>query len=378
MKLLDRYIIRQFCVNFVILLAVLLLLFMAVDLMVNLDEFLEAGRVRSDQFGNVLLGTLYSIFDYYYPLSVLLYVFFSGLVVVAAMGFTFAHLHRHRELTAMLASGVSLYRVAMPVVVVGIAFNMLAIPAREFIIPSVAGKLLRSSGDVKHGSMQAFPIHVAADGNALLTAGRFNPDSQHLRDVIIRPRNQQKLPTRRITAERATWDDQAGGWRLQQVTIHSVGEMNADASAGASPERASYFYESILSPEVLVSRQASNYTNFMAISKLQQLQQKLADNASAIPDDLQARIVQALWSRFSLLVLNVLVLVMALPFFLRRSPVSMLGQAVKAAGLVLGIWGGGVILLQMPTAMLSPTVAAWLPVVICLPIAALLLQLIRT
>jgi lipopolysaccharide export system permease protein len=378
MKLLDRYIIRQFCVNFAILLVVLLLLFIAVDLMVNLDEFLEAGRVRADRFGGVVLGTLYSIFDYYYPLAVLLYVFFSGLVIVAAMGFTFAHLHRQRELTAMLASGVSLYRVAMPVVVVGIAFNALALPAREFIIPAVAGKLLRSSGDVKHGSMQAFPVRFAADGNALLTAGRFHPDTNTLDDVIIRTRNEQKLPTQRISADAARWNDEKGGWRLENVTVERLAARGAGEAGGGVQQRGDYFYQSVLSPEVLVSRRASNYTNFMAIAKLQRLQRKLADNTRAVSADLQAQIVQALWSRFSLLVLNVLVLVMALPFFLRRSPVSMLGQAIKAAGLVLGVWGGGVVLLQTPTGVVSPVVAAWLPVVLCLPLAAILLQLIRT
>ena len=42
----DRYIIRQFLVNFVILLCVMMMLFTVVDMILNLDEFLEAGRLR--------------------------------------------------------------------------------------------------------------------------------------------------------------------------------------------------------------------------------------------------------------------------------------------------------------------------------------------
>jgi lipopolysaccharide export system permease protein len=371
MKLLDRYIVRQFCINFFILLLVLFLLFIAVDLTVNLDEFLEAGRTRAAQFDSVVLGTLYSVFDYYYPLSVLLYVFFSGLVAVAAMGFTFALLHRSRELTAMLASGVSLYRVALPVIVMGIAFNALALPAREFIIPEVAGKLMRSSSDVKFGSMQGFPVRFAADeAGALLTASHFNPKTQSLHEVILRRRSDQRVTTERITAERGTWQSDRGAWLLEDVTIQ---RYDADALDDAQQAQPQYVYQSDLSPEVLVSRRASNYPRFMSIRKLQQLQHN-----QALAGDLRSQIVQALWSRFSLLVLNVLVLVMALPFFLRRQPGSMLAQAVKAAGVVMGIWGGGLVMLQMPSTLFSPVVAAWLPVVICLPVAAILLQLIRT
>jgi len=371
MKLLDRYIIRQFCINFAILLVVLLLLFVAVDLMVNLDEFLEAGRVRAEEFGSVVIGTVYSVFDYYYPMALLLYVFFSGLVVVAAMGFTFSLLHRSRELTAMLASGVSLYRVAMPVIVAGIVFNALALPAREFIIPRVADKLMRSSADVKYGSMRGFPVRFAADeSGALLSASRFEPDAGSLRDVILRRRSDEGITTQRLTAARASWDEARQAWLMRDVSMQSV---RSGAPAEPTLNSEPYVYKTDLSPEVLVSRRASNYPRFMPMTQLQQLQHN-----QALASGLRAQVVQALWSRFSLVVLNVLVLVMALPFFLRRSPDSMLAQAVKAAGVVLGIWGGGVVMLQMPSTVLSPVVAAWLPVVICLPIAAILLQLIRT
>ena len=45
MNLLDRYIARQFLVNFVILLFVLLSLFVLIELVISLDDFLEAGQM---------------------------------------------------------------------------------------------------------------------------------------------------------------------------------------------------------------------------------------------------------------------------------------------------------------------------------------------
>ena len=108
MNILDRYIVRAFLVNFGILLVVLMSLFVLVDLIIDFDEFLKGGQVRADRYGGVFLATMFSIVDYYGPVIVLMYVFLSGLLVVTAMGFTLSGLQRTQELTAMVASGLSL------------------------------------------------------------------------------------------------------------------------------------------------------------------------------------------------------------------------------------------------------------------------------
>src|SRR4051812_7421296 len=124
MKILDRYIIlRNFLINFVILLVVFVLLFVLVDLVFNFDEFLKAGRGMG-----LMRGLVWVVWDYYSPMVPFLYVYFSGLLVVAAMGFTFAGLSRSGEMVAMVSSGISMYRIAAPVVVVGFLLNALALP----------------------------------------------------------------------------------------------------------------------------------------------------------------------------------------------------------------------------------------------------------
>src|SRR5699024_8300159 len=140
MKLLDRYILRRFFINFIILVVVLMVLFITIDMLTDLDEFLKAGAAHASEFGSTFLVVLYVMADYYGPLSILLYAFFSGLLVVAAMAFTFSDLQKTHELTAMVAGGISLYRIAMPVILAGIALNALVLPAQEFLIPNMAGK----------------------------------------------------------------------------------------------------------------------------------------------------------------------------------------------------------------------------------------------
>jgi len=89
MKTLDRYIVRQFLTNFAILFVVLMSLFVVVDLIVDLDEFIQAGAAHADAWiGGRWMATLGITVGYYGPTVLLVYVFFNGLIVVGAMGFT--------------------------------------------------------------------------------------------------------------------------------------------------------------------------------------------------------------------------------------------------------------------------------------------------
>src|SRR5688500_19832955 len=136
MKIIDRYIIRQFVLNFLILMVIFGLLFTLVNVTLNLDDFLDAGRRRAAEFpGGVAAATVWAIADYNLPMVLLLFVFFCGLLVVGAMGFTLAGLARTRELVAMISSGMSMYRIAAPIVFAGAIISSLALPNQEFLIP---------------------------------------------------------------------------------------------------------------------------------------------------------------------------------------------------------------------------------------------------
>ncbi|HEX7010027.1 MAG TPA: LptF/LptG family permease [Phycisphaeraceae bacterium] len=377
MKILDRYIIRHFLINFGILLTVLMLLYVLVDLIIDLDEFLQAGRLHAQSYGGVLPATLVSIADYYGPMIVLLYVFFSGLLVVGAAGFTLSLLLRSRELTAMVASGMSLYRVAAPILLVGILLNALSLPVQELVIPRLAPKLARSKSQVKHGAAVSFQVMFTPDEQGrLFSAATFDAAGGELIGVSILERDDRGMVLRRIQAERAIWDADRQGWRLYplgyavrpQLALDDV----PDALAPHDPEPVE-FIATELSPAALLAKQASIYPRLLSLRTLQGLQE------SPVLDSGQRQMVtKVIWSRLSLLVLGALVLVMGLSFFLQLGQMSLLVQAAKAAAVCLGAWGSGLVMLQIGSDVLNPVTVAWLPVVLYLPMSALLLQGVKT
>lgn len=368
MKTLDRYIVRLFLINFVILLAVLSVLFVVVNVLIDLDEYLEAGQLRGAELGSAWLGTLWSIVDYNAPLVVLLYVFFSGLVVVAAMGFTFAALYRTGELGAMVSGGVSMYRVAASVLVAGFLLNCLALPAQEFVIPRLAGKLVRDKSQVSLSTASPFRVRYAVDSRGgLLSAASYDPQSQTLKDVAILVRDADGLAEQRVMAESGRWSESRGGWEL--LGGYAI-RPRPDVAGGAGPAEEVGFYATELSPEVLLARQASFFPRLLSLNDLERLSHSTAIDT--------AQVRQIMHSRFSMLVVNMLILAMCLQFFLLREPANILLQGVKAAGVTMSAWGVGLLLMLIGGTELNPVATAWLPVVIYLPVAAVAILRVRT
>ncbi len=374
MKTLDRYIIRYFLINFLILLCVFTMLFVLVDLIVDMDEFVKAGRERAAQFGGPVWATLWTVFDYYGPVLVLLYVFVSGLLVVGAMGFTFAGLGRSRELVAMVSSGISMHRVAAPIVIIGCFLSALTLLSQEFVIPRLAYKLTRSKSQLRATAARSFEVRYAVDSKGhLLSAAQFDAslDDPMLTGVTILERSESGRAVRRITAEQAFWRESYQGWEL--VGGFAVRPVEADErlgdAVGGDAESVRYFATD-LSPKVLLAHRAGLYPRLLSFAELREL----ASNAAVNDGPLR----QIMHSRFSLWVLNVLVLVIGLPFFLKREPGNMLGQGMSAAGVCVGVWGVGVILPEVAMSYMNPVASAWLPVVIFLPISAIGLGAVRT
>lgn len=371
MRLLDRYIVRQFVQNFVILGVVLSGLFILVDLIVDLDEFLKAGRAHADQRGGVLLATLWVMFDYYGPLMMLIYTAMSGLLVVAAMGFTIAQLQRSRELTAILASGVSLYRVAAPVLVAGFLLNLLVLPVQELAIPPLADKLVRSKSQVGKPTISDKPIHYATDdAGSLISAATFSAERGELSEVRIIERDKTGQQTRLIRADTAEWSEAEQAWQLENGRSFNVlGDVEAgtDQIGGTAIAQ----YETELSPEVLITRQAALFVRLQSLKKLESMRSN-----AALTDIQRGQITQIMWSRFTTLVLGVLILLMGLPYFLTRVPGNVLVNSAKAAAVTIGAWSAGLVLLQVGG--INAVTAAVLPVALYVPVAFYLITTIKT
>ena len=176
MQLIDRYIVTRFLGNFFLLFLLLFLFAGGIDIILNLDEFIRAGNTRVGEDGGLLkraiaIGSM--MIDFQGPRLFLFYAYMHGMVAVGAMAFTLAHMYRNKELVAVLASGVSLHRLAMPFLVATCATSVLQLLNQEFMLHRVAPLVLR-----RHAN-----IGIVSD-DALVKFARFQITRNHNTTVI--------------------------------------------------------------------------------------------------------------------------------------------------------------------------------------------------
>ena len=368
LRTLDRYILKGFLVNYLIAMGVMISLCIVLDLLMNLDEFTERGLPGGQVIANIGNYYGYQMFSYFSQLA--------GMIVVVAAAFTLARLQRNNELTAVLSAGVSLYRVAAPVIVAGILTNALVVLNNEVIVPHIADKLVRPRDDVQGTrSYGVWFVHDDAprgrDGSldTLLSAAQFRPGEERLYNLVIMQRDAQGELARVITALSAEWSDRRGGWTLQngQSDLRPAGDQRRDLP---SPRQAIDFFPTSLGPGQLMLRQTAIWANLLSIGQLRALAHRQADRRD--------RYMAIVHGRVTMPLNNMVMLLLALPFFLNREP----GAVVRSAGKALLTCGGFFVLAfaaqQMAAASGMPALPAWTPTLLCGPGAIILLDGVKT
>ncbi len=185
-KILDRYIIRTFLHSLLMWFIVLMLLRSVIDLFIKMDEFTENTEG--------VLSIVGYICSYYFFNSFVYFSQMGGIMIIAAAAFTVARMNHSNELTAMLASGVSLHRVVWPIIACAMIMGGLLIIDQEFIIPGVKHKLARSA-DGKNKD-DRFQVRFITDGNQTVWwAGNYSPSKKKMDYslVILRDSNYRYL-----------------------------------------------------------------------------------------------------------------------------------------------------------------------------------------
>ncbi|GMV98603.1 MAG: hypothetical protein AMXMBFR83_29520 [Phycisphaerae bacterium] len=370
MRTLDRYLLRSFLFSYVASLFVLVSLYVVLDLFLNLDEFTESPDKGVWQ-------VVADIADYYFFNLPMYFSQLAGVITLFAACLTLARMQRANEMTAVLASGTSLYRLAAPIVFAGLVMNGLVVANQELLLPKVAAKLARSRVDVE--GRVAAELWFIKDGSNLISAQRFQPSPGWMRKMYVMELDSADGRGGRlrsvIEAYQAEWDAQQRGWRLIDGRRHSVA---ADQSR-LETTRVD-FYASELSPADLVLRKIAAWNRFLSTAQLNQLVAR---------GDVRADAINHLrHSRFTLPIHNMILLLLGMAFFLNRLPESVLTQGAKAlatcavsflvafagqnlVGAITGAYAG-----SLPDwVSVLPT---WVPIFLFGPLAVVLLDNVKT
>lgn len=398
MSIIDRHIIVRFLLNYALLFGLLFIFAMAIDVILSLDNFVDAARdIEGDNAPGwrVAMRLFMIMLDFEGPRLFQFFAYLNGLTAVGAMGFTLAQMVRHRELVAVMASGVSLYRVAMPFIVATFLLSVLQMVNQEVFLPRMAPLLLRDHGRIGEEGLETFEIAFTPDGSGnLLQAPKFDPQTRTLTLPTFLERDAQGRTVRRIAAEEARWSEKDNAWLLtggvEVMLVDDIAQASANSSdakpqatsepagadgvagvgggggagsvggGGAGNEvirkRAIGRFGSDLTPQVLLVRR---YNQFASMLSLSQISQMLA--TPRIPD--RESLLRYRYSRFSSVLVNMLILWLTLPCFLLREPANLLRQSMLAASLAIPASVGSAIGMMMSMPGIPPAASVFLPVV---------------
>ncbi len=371
MKILDKYIAKNFVVGYLITFCVLMGLFIVVDLFINLDEFAE----DSD------LGTaVKNIWIYYGAQSVLWFRDLAGIITVVAATFSLARLTTNNELVAVLASGVSLKRVMAPIIFLAILLTGLLVLDQEYAIPKLASQLVRAHDAV--GEEEAYELWFMSDGEgSLFCTNRYDEKTQTMSGptIILRHKlDEDPLweVTGKIEADRAEYNRELGGWDLVNGSLRKIARGDTEAGSILMPETVD-FYKSDLTPEDIPLRRQENYKSLLSSAQLKDLGQK---RGTRIKDKAEFCLHQH--SRITKPIINLVMLLVALPVLVCRDPKMMKSAIMTSFGITAACFVVTFVCEMMATEVflgqIHPERWAWAPVFIFLPIAVIEIDSMKT
>jgi len=364
-SLIDRYVSKEFLVSYLIALSVLLSLVILIDLFVMFDEFVET---ESDAKSPGVFEVVAKIFDYYGPKVFQYFRDLSGMIVLLAAAFSLARMTRQNELTAVLASGISLKRVIAPIIFLGFLLNMLLVVDQEFILPRLADKLVRRHDE--SSARRTVRVWNLPDREKALLSGRYDPEKKVLSKLYVILRKEGRL-TGLITADRAErWNPKEKSWRLINGLCFRFGNAE-EAGAGDSMDPCAS-YRSDLSPEYLWLQRNSSYKSLMSSKELSRLLDRDLKRGE------YAEIISEKHFRFADPIINMVMLLLGLPMLVSREKRS------TKTSIFLAIMGSGGCFLAtfacklLAGGMMPPLLAAGLPIVIFLPLSVVILDGLKT
>jgi lipopolysaccharide export LptBFGC system permease protein LptF len=134
-RTLDRYVLRTF------ISALTIFFFGIVGLYVIVDASFKQTRKLVRQERDVLDIITFMVNYYFYHLPVITYDVLPGIVLIAGI-FALTILMRNNEMVPILASGVSIYRVIVPILLLSVLISVLQWNIKEHLIPHFSGRII--------------------------------------------------------------------------------------------------------------------------------------------------------------------------------------------------------------------------------------------
>lgn len=212
MKIISRYLLKEFFGLFLISLLAFLIIYIVIDFFGKIDNFLRAG---------VSLGVTVSYFLYQVPFILQQMIPIAVLISVMLM---LGIMNKNNEILALKSSGLSLFNLAYPLIVVSLLIGIGSFFLSESFVPITSAKandIWNIQVEKRHSQGTYTLSHLWYKGkNSIYRIRTYDKRTKTIEGLSIFFFDRDFNLRRRIDAKKATWTQE--GWLLNEGLIQEI------------------------------------------------------------------------------------------------------------------------------------------------------------
>ncbi len=169
-------------------------------------------------------SSLIAFYVYYAPTIILQA---APTAVLLSAIYLLSNLNKHNEITAMRSSGISLWRILAPLLIIGFLLSTVTFIINDRVIPvssRISNMIRRDELEkVKQKSPTAKILENVAiygAGNRIVFARNYDTEKKTLGDIIIHEHDTSENLISKITASSGVWT--GNGWKFYKVIMYHI------------------------------------------------------------------------------------------------------------------------------------------------------------
>ena len=344
-RVLDRYVLRGFCFYFILVLVVFVSLFIVVTVFELLPDIVR---------NHSSIATVALYFVFLMP-QILFWV--VPLTVLLAILISLGTLTKANEVLAVKAAGISLYRLSLPLLFMGLMISGVLYLMQDYVLPTANKRQDEYRDIIKGRAPQSYrnPDRkwMAGSDNRIyhysyfryatnlfgnLSIFKFEPGTFNLREWTFAPSG--------------TWDKTSNSWLLQNVRVHRISPTGTQSSfeshttlSTTDMDNPEYFKDEV--------RTASQMTSGELKKQIAELQKKQFDVTGLTLD---------LYRKFSFPLVAFIMALIGIPFSFKTGKKGAFYGIGICIGLGILYWSTFELFDKLGEVnRLSPLIAAWFP-----------------
>ena len=272
MSLIDRYLARTFLYTLGFALLAFVLVFVIVDLIENLDKYIDHD------------ASLRDVFYYYVCFTPFIVVLTLPVAMLLSTLFSLGTLSKYNELTAIKANGVSLYRILLPIFGIAFLVSLLVLFSAEYLIPQANAEKSR----IKSFNIEKKPRAKEVIRSNLFFEGRdhffyyfkkYNSETQTAERVVVQKITEGHI-TESIEAEKMVWT--ARGWKFEKAKRRLFSDSLGEGSTERYEEHETLLYPALKeTPEAFAKKQKKpDEMGFFDLRRFIKIKESLGENTA--------------------------------------------------------------------------------------------------